>query len=597
MHRCPAPQPDRRGAFDGRDAGHTIAHMDQPDLTRPPNLQEGLERVLREFLASLPGAGALPLAELAHALAAQPEGLRQLQQRFVQDQQALWTGLAAAEGAAARPPAAGDRRFASADWDALPFFRMLKESYLINARWLDELIALARLPPPAQRRARFVARQIADAMAPTNTPWTNPDALRLAAQTGGASLENGIRNLAHDLAQGRIAMSAAGAFEVGRNVAVTPGAVVFENDVAQLIQYLPRTPKVRARPLLIVPPFINKYYLLDLQPHNSFVRFALDQGLQVFIVSWRNAGAAQAHRTWDDYVREGVLAPLEAVLEITRSRTLNALGFCVGGTLLATALATMERPERVHSLTLLACLLDFSDVGDIAVYVDRDYVEGCERQYAQGGVMPGARIAAAFASLRPTDLVWSFVVNNYLKGREPPAFDLLAWNSDSANLPGPLFAWYLRHLYLENRLRVPGGLHVLGRPVDLTRVRMPAYVMAAQDDHIVPWTSAFASTQLLGGHTQFVLSASGHVAGVVNPPGSGRRYFRAGAPPSADAQAWIAGAVRHEGSWWDHWAAWAVAHSGRAVRAPASPGSTAHPVVEAAPGRYVTEVPALEAIG
>jgi polyhydroxyalkanoate synthase len=560
----------------------------QQDDTTAADFGQGLARFLQAFLAGLPGARELPLEELARALAVQPERVAQLQERFAQAHARLW---ADARAAAPRVPRAGhaDRRFESADWDEVPFFRLVRDTYLLNAQWLEELIALADLPVEQARRLRFVARQALDALAPTNFPWTNPEALRLAARTGGASVEDGLRNLTADLAQGHISRSANGAFAVGRNLAITPGAVVHETPIAQLIQYRPRTPLVRARPLLIVPPFINRYYILDLQPEDSFVRFALDQGLQVFLVSWRNPGMAQARCGWDDYVRQGVLEMLDAVLDICASPRLNVLGFCVGGTLLATALAVMQRPARVASLTLLASLLDFAEPGEIGVYVDRDYVERCERAFARGGLVPGAQIAAAFASLRSNELVWHFVVNNYLKGRTPPAFDLLAWNADSANLPGPLYAWYLRNLYLENRLREPGRARVLGKGVDLRRLRMPAYVMAAREDHIVPWTSAYASSRLLAGRIDFVLGASGHVAGVVNPPAHGRRHYWAGGSAMGDAQAWLSEAVRHEGSWWSHWAKWIQARSGRSAAAPLALGNARHGIVEPAPGRYVRE--------
>jgi polyhydroxyalkanoate synthase len=550
------------------------------------NLQDGLRCLLQDHLGRLPGGGRLPLADLARALVQRPEQLADLQRRYLAAHARLWSDVL--EGRRSGDTADGDRRFQGEDWNTLPFFRLVKDSYLLYARFVAELIELAQLAPDVQRRLRFVARQAVDALAPTNSAWTNPEVLRLAAQTHGASLHDGARHLADDLARGRITMSAPHAFEVGRNVATTQGAVVLENDVAQLIQYAPRTAQVFSRPLLIVPPFINKYYILDLQPHNSFVRFALDQGLQVYLVSWRNVGHAQAQRTWDDYVRQGVLDPIEAALQVSGARSLNALGFCVGGTLLATALSVMDRPARVSSLTLLAAMLDFTEVGDIGVYVDRDYVEECERRYARGGVVPGAQIAASFASLRANDLLWSFVVNNYLKGRTPPAFDLLAWNADSSNLPGPLYAWYLRNLYLENRLREPRRLQVLDRQADLGRLRMPTYVLAAREDHIVPWTSAYASARLLPGRIVFVLSASGHVAGIVNPPPSRRHYWTAGAS-GADAQAWLRTAVHHGGSWWGDWAGWIRARAGQAVAAPTQCGSARYPMLEPAPGRFVRE--------
>jgi len=402
---------------------------------------------------------------------------------------------------------------------------VLKQSYLLNAKWLNDLLDAAALEPVVKQRLRFVLRQYLDAMAPTNFPATNPEAIKLAMASNGVSLAVGLTHLQEDFAHGRIQRSEERAFRVGHNIATTPGAVIHENAIAQLIQYAPRTPKVHGRPLFVVPPFINKYYVLDLQPQNSLVRFALDQGLQVFMVSWRNVPAELGECTWDDYVQQGIIELLESALDINGSKALNALGFCIGGTLLASAVAVMPRPARISSLTLLATMLDFSDVGEIGVYVDADYVRKTEQEYAEGGVMQGGHLAAAFASLRANELIWHFVINNYLKGRTPKAFDLLHWNADSTNLPGKLYAWYLRNMYLENNLRTPGKLRVCGRQVDLARVRVPAYLLATRDDHIVPWTSAYASSRLLAGTIQFVLGGSGHVAGIVNPPASGRREY------------------------------------------------------------------------
>jgi polyhydroxyalkanoate synthase len=384
-------------------------------------------------------------------------------------------------------------------------------------------------------------------------------------------------------------MSERSAFEVGRNIAVTPGAVVYQNPIVQLIQYTPRTPQVSRHPLLVVPPFINKYYVLDLQPENSFVRNALDQGLQVFLVSWRNIPRELGGATWEDYIRQGVYAPLEAMREITGANQINALGFCVGGTLLACALAVMENPQQIASLTLLATMLDFSDVGEIGVYIDEEYVRQCEETYRDGGLMPGSLLASTFASLRANELVWSFVINNYLKGKTPRAFDLLHWNSDSANLPGPLYAWYLRNTYLENNLRVPGKLTLCSRPVDLGAIRCPAYVLATREDHIVPWRSAYASTQLLPGKIDFVLATSGHVAGVVNPPAAGRRSHWLSEGTPADGDEWLAQARSVPGSWWTHWRAWLKQHSGTQVAAPQTTGSAHHQPIEPAPGSYVRE--------
>jgi polyhydroxyalkanoate synthase len=565
----------------GADASHSAALE---------ALQQAAAGTVADFVARLPQPQQLDLQELFAALAARPERLREIQERFYRDRLALFAQMLDAS------PAAGvaerrdeDPRFEAPEWRTLPFFRLLEASYRLNARWLREMLDAAELTPANARRLRFVLRQVVDAFAPTNFPATNPEAIRRALETGGGSLLAGLDNLRNDLAIGRLSMSEPGAFEVGRNLAVTEGSVIHENPVAQLIQYRPRQARVHARPLLVVPPFINKYYILDLQPHNSFVRFALDQGLQVFLVSWRNVPAELGGAGWDDYIRWGVLEPLDAVLEVGRARSANALGFCVGGTLLATALAVMPKPARVASLTLLATMLDYTDVGEIGVYVDEASVRQSEREHAEGGRVPGARLAAAFASLRANELIWHFVVGSYLLGRTPRAFDLLHWNGDSANLPGRLYAWYLRNLYLENSLRVPGRLRSCGRAVDLRRLRMPSYLLATREDHIVPWRSAYASTRLLSGRIEFVLGASGHVAGVVNAPAAGRRQYWVNPSLNGDADTWLAGATEQQGSWWSHWAQWLLPQSGRLVPAPQALGSVAHAPIEAAPGRYVRE--------
>ncbi len=551
-------------------------------------LERRLAQLLHDFLADLPAPERLGWDTFLRSLAAQPERVAEIQQHYYREQLALWTE---ALGIAAEPTGkeAHDARFAAAAWSTLPYFRLLKRSYLLHARWVNALLEVVDLPPATRNRLRFALRQYLDALAPTNHPASNPEAIALAAQTQGASLMAGLRNIEQDLGRGRILMSDEAAFEVGRNLAVTPGAVIYENPLAQLIQYQPRTPKVHARPLLIVPPFINRYYILDLQPHNSFVRYALERGLQVFIVSWRSAGAQTLRCSWDDYVEQGVLAPLAAVLDVAGSTAVNALGFCIGGTLLATAAAVMAHPGQFATLTLLATMLDFGDVGEIDVYIDDTYVRDREREYAQGGLVAGGRLARAFASLRAKELVWHFVVNNYLLGLSPKAFDLLYWNGDSANLPGPLYAWYLRQMYLENNLCTPGKVKVLGRPVDLGRIAASAYLLGTRDDHIVPWRSAFAAAGLLGGKITFTLGASGHIAGVVNPPEPARRCFWTGPVEALSADDWLARAQRHAGSWWPHWSQWVRRRAGRMVAAPAGLGSRNHPTIEPAPGRYVRE--------
>lgn len=568
--------------------------MNSPAKNPFEELAGANQALIQDFLARLPASGNFDFSALAKQFALgsapQREKWLKLEEDFYREHRLLWSRIA--EGTqTAEAEDAGDHRFDAPEWRELPFFRYLRQAYRLNTQFLLQLGELAELEPHAKRRLQFVLRQFADAIAPTNYAVTNPEVIRLAAQSGGESLAQGMKLLAGDLKQGRISMTDEHAFEIGRNVAVTPGSVVLENDVMQLIQYSPTTAQVCERPLLILPPFINKYYILDLQPENSFVRFCVDQGFTTFIVSWRNMPPELGHLTWDDYVRQGVLEPLEAVRSIAGTDQANTLGFCVGGTLLATALAVLahRQDKSVSSLTLLAAMLDFSETGDISVFVDRDFVESAEKDYRETGVMPGSRLASTFATLRANDLVWHFVINNYLKGREPRAFDLLYWNADGANVPGRLYAHYLRNMYLENNLRIPGKLVSNDAPVDLGSIGLPAYVLATRDDHIVPWKTAFASVDLLGPRTEFVLGASGHVAGIVNPATKNRRHFWSGSAANVAAEDWLDNATQHAGSWWTHWAQWLRDKSGKQVPAPVATGNAAYPAIEPAPGRYVKE--------
>ena len=567
-----------------------------PDPSTPPLTESAAGFALHaqwlgEFLVRLPDASQADLAGLVQGLTQHAEQTHEIQDRYYRLHLEIWSDLLGAKPAPARSidPEPGDHRFDAPDWQALPWFRYLKHTYLINTRWMLELVELAALSPARKRRVRFVLKQYLDALAPGNFAATNPEALRLASQTGGASLLQGIEHLRRDVARGRIEMSDERAFEVGRTLAITPGAVVYQNPVVQLIQYLPRSAQVYERPLIIVPPFINKYYVLDLQPENSFVRYALEQGFQVFIVSWRNVGGELGTLSWDDYIENGVLAPLRVARQIAGADRVNALGFCVGGTLLASALAVAQERAHVSSLTLLATMLDFSDVGEIGVYIDEDFVRECEENYREGGVVPGGALASAFASLRANELVWFFVINNYLKGRTPRAFDLLHWNGDSANLPGKLYAWYLRHAYLENNLRQPGKVALRGQPLDFGRLDLPALVLATREDHIVPWRSAYASTALLTGRIEFLLAASGHIAGIVNPPSANRREYWVSESSAQSADDWLAQAHKVPGSWWPHWARWLKAWSGALVEASHAPGNAQYPPLEPAPGSYVRE--------
>ncbi|MGH8634581.1 MAG: class I poly(R)-hydroxyalkanoic acid synthase [Burkholderiales bacterium] len=532
---------------------------------------------------------------LTAGLAQDSERWLELQNRYYRKRLELWAACVLPKPEApAQPviePDPADRRFRAPEWKAQPYFDYTAQSYLLAGQWLRDVVDSAQLEPHAKRKLEFFTRQFIDAMSPANYPWTNPEALKLAAETEGESLNRGMRNLAADLDRGMISMTDAAAFEVGRNLAITPGAVVYENDFMQLIQYRPATETVFERPLVMVPPCINKYYILDLQPENSFVRYAVERGHTVFMVSWRNVPAAMGRATWDDYLEHGVMRALAVAQEVCGSGKVNALGFCVGGTLLGAALAVLraQGDERVASLTLLAAMLDFSDTGELSVFVDEAYVRQRERDFADGGVLHGRELALTFASLRANDLIWNYVVNNYLKGRTPEPFDLLYWNSDSTNLPGAMYVYYVRNTYLENSLRVPGKLTMCGVPVDLGRTDMPAYVLATREDHIVPWRTAYASTRLLGGRIEFVLSASGHIAGVINPTSKNRRNFWLNAELEQDPDRWLAAATPQPGSWWKHWGDWLAAFGGREVPARRQLGNAQHREIEPAPGRYVKE--------
>ncbi len=517
----------------------------------------------------------------------------EVQQRHLQTQMQLWQNLLGAKpGETQEPlvsPEKGDRRFHGSEWQQLPFFDYLRQSYLLNAKFVEQAIQASKLDSQTKRKAAFFARQYLDALSPSNYPGTNPEVLKLALETEGKSLADGLKNLVADMEKGHISMTDETAFAVGRNLALTEGAVVYENELMQLIRYRPLTAEVYERPYLLIPPFINKYYILDLQPENSFVRYLLEQGQQVFLVSWRNIPPDLGVKTWDDYIEQAVFKVMDVTLEVTGQRKLNMLGFCVGGTLVACALAVLRArgDERVASLTLLTTMLEFSEVGEISVYLDEAYVQKREADFANGGIVHGRELAMTFASLRANELIWFFVVNNYLKGRTPDAFDLLYWNSDSANLPGRLYVWYVRNTYLENNLSVPGKVQCCGTRVDLGLVDMPTFVLAAKEDHIVPWKSAFRSARLVGGDVQFVLAASGHIAGVINPAAKNRRSHWTTDGMPQDPEAWLASATQTPGSWWPRLSEWLARQSGGRVPAPERLGNDRYPEIEPAPGRYV----------
>jgi polyhydroxyalkanoate synthase len=529
-----------------------------------------------------------------------PERVLELQQDYVQRLSQLWSAFMEHPDRAAEP--IRDNRFADAAWQQNPLASFYARAYLLNSEFMNALAESVDTDRKTKRRVKFAVSQWVDAMSPANFLALNPKAQQTLIETKGESLKAGMQNLLEDIRKGKITQTDEKAFEIGRNVATSEGAVVFENELIQLIQYKPLTDKVRARPFLIIPPAINKFYIMDLQPENSFVRFSVEQGNTTFLVSWRNVHADLGHLTWDDYLQKGAIAAIRAVQEICglkgkKDDRINVLGFCVGGTILASALAVLaaKGEQPAASLTLMTSLLDFEDAGVLEVFIDEQHVRMRERTVGKGGVMPGKELGNTFSILRANDLVWNYVVNNYLEGKQPMAFDLLYWNSDNTNLPGPMYAWYLRNMYLENNLRIPGKLKCCGQPVDLGAIKAPAYVFAAVDDHIVPWKAAYASARLLTGAgeggVRYVLGASGHIAGSINPVSKNKRSYWTNATPTlpANSEAWRHGATEHQGSWWADWNRWLAQYSGGTVAAPKKYGNAQYKVIEPAPGRFVKE--------
>ncbi|WP_208277641.1 class I poly(R)-hydroxyalkanoic acid synthase [Massilia oculi] len=545
-----------------------------------------------------PPASANPLTGFLKDIGAgiDPGKLESIRDDYLKKGAQLWQDFVSG-----KTPELHDRRFSASEWTAHPLSAFSAASYLLNSEFMLALADAVEAGPRERQKIRFAVQQMVDAMSPANFFATNPEAQKKMIDTKGESLTKGMANMLADLQKGRISQSDESAFEVGRNVGNTPGQVVFENELFQLIQYTPTTPTVHSVPLLMIPPCINKFYILDLQPENSLVRYAVEQGNTVFMVSWRNPDRSQAHLRWDDYVETGAIRALEVVGEITGQEKAHVFGFCVGGTIAATALAVLAARGRqpAASLTLLTTLLDFSDTGVLEVFVDEAQVALREQTLGGGGLMPGRDLATTFSALRPNDLVWNYVQQNYLKGKEPPAFDLLYWNADSTNLPGPMFCWYLRNTYLENKLKNPGALTVCGVPVDLGKIDAPVFMYGSKEDHIVPWQAAYASMGLLNPRNakanRFVLGASGHIAGVINPAAKNKRSYwvndkggkGAGKLRPKDAAAWSAGAVEHQGSWWPEWAKFLAQHGGADVPAPEAPGNAQYTALEPAPGRYV----------
>jgi polyhydroxyalkanoate synthase len=527
------------------------------------------------------------------ALNFSPVKLEELQKQYLKDASELWSaGLKTT-------PTSSDKRFSSDAWTHNPVASFSAAAYLLNARTLMGLADAIDADEKIKARVRFAVEQWMAASSPSNYMAFNAEAQQKAIDTKGQSIAQGMQNLLHDMRQGHVSMTDESVFEVGKNVATTEGAVVFENDMFQLIEYKPLTAQVHERPFLLVPPCINKFYILDLQPENSLIRYAVEQGNRTFVVSWRNPDESMAQKTWDDYIEDAAIKAIEVTREITgqdkkggqNGGQINALGFCVGGTILASALAVLAaRDEKpVASATFLTALLDFSDTGILDIFIDESFVKYREMQMGKGGLLKGQELASTFSFLRPNDLVWNYVVGNYLKGETPPPFDLLYWNSDSTNLPGPMYAWYLRNTYFENNLIKPGKTTVCGEKVDLRLLDMPVFIYGSREDHIVPIGGAYASTHVLPGKKRFVMGASGHIAGVINPPAKKKRSYWTGSDtkfPKTQAE-WLKTAKEHPGSWWTEWSDWLRTHAGKKIAAPKTYGKGKYKVIEPAPGRYV----------
>ena len=541
-------------------------------------------------------------------LLANPMALGQAQMNMYFDYLRLWqSSWLKLLGQAPEPvaaPAQGDNRFKDEDWQTNFVFDYVKQSYLIAARHIHDVVSgVEGLPDESKKKVDFFTRQYVDALSPSNFAITNPQVLRETMKSGGTNLVKGLKNLLEDLDEGngqlRIKMSDEKAFRIGHNVATTPGKVVFQNDLLQLIQYAPMTETVFREPLLIIPPWINKYYILDLREKNSFIRWAVQQGHTVFVVSWVNPDARLAGKNFQDYMLEGPLAALDAIEQATGERKVNTIGYCLGGTLLGATLGYMaaKNDDRVNSATFFVALLDFSIPGELGVFIDEQQIENLERRMNERGFLEGSEMAGTFSMLRSNDLVWSFVINNYLMGKEPFPFDLLYWNSDSTRMPAKMHSFYLRNMYLKNALKDPGGVTLGGVPIDLGQVKTPAYFISTVEDHIAPWKSTYLGAKRLGGPVRFVLGGSGHIAGIVNPPAAKKYCFwtRAGevAPSSRDGlpaspDEWQASATRHEGSWWNDWQAWMEGRNA-GERVPARvPGDGKLKVIEDAPGSYVS---------
>jgi polyhydroxyalkanoate synthase subunit PhaC len=479
-------------------------------------------------------------------------------------------------------------------WQNNAVFDYIKQSYLIAANDIQKTVSeVEGLDPQTARKVKFFTKQYVDALAPTNFVLTNPEVLKTTLESGGKNLLDGLNHLLQDLERGEgrlaISMTDTQAFKMGENVASTPGKVVFQNDLMQLIQYQPTTKEVFKTPLLIVPPWINKYYILDLRQKNSFIKWAVDQGITVFVVSWVNPDQRHAQKQFEDYLLEGPIAALDVIEKATGEKQINLIGYCLGGTLAACTLAWLKKKksDRIKSVTFFTALIDFSEPGELGVFVDEGVLANLEKKMASRGYLEGSEMAGTFNMLRANDLIWSFVVNNYLLGKEPFPFDLLYWNSDATRMPARMHAFYLRNMYIGNKLREPEGISLAGVPIDVSQIKVPAYFISTVEDHIAPWKTTYLGAQLLKGPVRFVLGGSGHIAGIVNPPAANKYGYWTNESLRETPDDWLASAQKHEGSWWTDWSAWIAGFGGEKVPA-RIPGDGKLKVIEDAPGAYAS---------
>jgi len=544
-------------------------------------------------------------SEFSTKLTASPKEMEKIQilyQKFLGSQQELWKRIFERQTGNVKEyqpviaPSAGDKRFKAPEWDEAPYyFDFVKQSYLLVSRLINEIIETSDIGDKAKKKLKFFTHQYIDAFSPSNFIATNPEALKLAQQTNGQSLIDGFKNLLADIEKGGISQTDMSAFEAGRNIAITKGAVVFENELIQLIQYNPSTKSVYESPLLIIPPWINKYYILDLRPENSLVKYLVDEGFQTFIISWKNPTPDMGHITFDDYVEKGALKAFDAVKSISGSKKMNVLGYCLGGTLLGVSLSVLATKFKklenpVNSATFLAAMIDFSDVGPMGDVIDNALVKKLERgELAKQGVMHGHDMEKAFNMIRANDLVWSFVVNNYLKGKAPSPFDVLYWTNDNTNLPAKMYLFYLRYMVLENKLSRKNALRICDVPIDIGKIDIPVWVIGMNEDHISPPQTTFITTELVSGPVEYILGGSGHVIGVANPPSKRKYGYYLDGKLENGFDVWKQSAKFHEGSWWTAWSGGLAKKSGKKIPAPKTPGNSKFKVIEPAPGRYVKE--------